>query len=50
MPRTDLHIKVTVDHEPEETAEKLAAEIIRTVEKIYGVRGAELSNYITHPE
>ena len=47
MPRTDLYIKVVVDHEPEDEPVRLAAEICRQIEKVYGVRTAELTNYLT---
>jgi len=47
MPRTDLYIKVVVDHDKEDTPQRLAAEICRQVEKVYGVRSAELSNFVT---
>lgn len=48
MVRTDIYIKVTVDHGSDEKPEKLAGEIIRQVEKVYAVRRAELTNFITH--
>ena len=47
MARSDLYIKVVVDHEPEDKPEKLASEICRQIEKVYGVRNAELTNYLT---
>jgi hypothetical protein len=47
MPRTDLYLKVVADHEPEDKPENLAAEICRQIEKIYGVRSAELSSFVT---
>lgn len=47
MARTDLYIKVVVDHDEDEAPDKLASEICRQVEKVYGVRSAELSNYVT---
>jgi hypothetical protein len=47
MARSDLYIKVVVDHEPEDKPEKLASEICRQIEKVYGVRAAELTNYLT---
>lgn len=49
MPRTDLYLKVIADHEPEDEPEKLAAEICRQIEKVYGVRRAELSSFVTRP-
>ncbi len=45
--RSDLFIKVEIDHDPAEPAERLAAEICRRILKIYGVRSAELSSAIT---
>lgn len=49
MPRTDLFIKVVIDHDRNEKPEKLAAEVCRQAEKVYGVRKAELTNFITQP-
>jgi RNA-binding protein YhbY len=46
MKRVDLYIKVEVVLDEEETAEKVAREICRQVEKIYVVRRAELSNAV----
>ena len=45
--RTDVYLKVVVEYEPPDTAQKIADEICRQVEKVYGVRRAELSNLIT---
>jgi hypothetical protein len=50
MPRTDLFIKVEIEHADGERPERLAAEICRNIRKIYGVRSAELSNSVEHPE
>ena len=47
MQRVDIYIKVVVDLDEDEKAEKVAAEICRQVEKIYVVRSAELSNVVT---
>lgn len=47
MARTDMYIKVVVDHEKEDSPQMLAAEICRQIEKVYGVRTAELTNYVT---
>jgi hypothetical protein len=47
MPRSDLYIKVVIDHDAEDNPQKLAAEVCRQVEKVYGVRSAELTNYLT---
>jgi hypothetical protein len=48
MPRTDLHIKVVLDHERDEDVDKLAAEICRLIERAYAVRSATVSNTVTH--
>ena len=47
MARTDLYIKVVVDHEEDDSPQKLAAEVCRQIEKVYGVRAAELTNFLT---
>ena len=47
MPRTDLHLKIELEHAEDEKPQRLAAEICRQVEKIYGVRKAEISNLIS---
>ncbi len=43
--RTNLFIKVVVEHDPKEHPEKLGAELCRQLEKNYIVRRAELSNH-----
>ncbi len=45
MSRTNLFFKVEIEHDPEETPERLGEEIRRNLMKIYGVREAEMSNY-----
>ncbi len=50
MPRTDLFLKVQIEHDRDERPERLAEEICRAIRKIYGVQSAELSNYVSHPE
>ncbi len=50
MPRTDLFIKIEIEHEEDEPPERLAAEICRRIRKVYGVRSAELSSVVTRPE
>ncbi|MGA2325529.1 MAG: hypothetical protein ABSH05_04515 [Bryobacteraceae bacterium] len=50
MPRTDLFLKVQVDHDPHEPPERLAQEICRAILKIYGVRSAELSSFVSHQD
>ena len=42
--RTNLFIKVIVEHDAEEQPEKLGAELCRQLEKNYIVRRAELSS------
>lgn len=48
MQRVDLFIKVEVELDEKEKAERVAAEICRQIEKIYVVRSAELSNAVKH--
>jgi len=43
--RTNLFIKVVVEHDSREKPEKLGAEICRMIEKSYIVRTAELSSH-----
>jgi hypothetical protein len=43
--RTNLFIKVVVEHEPKESPEKLGAELCRQLERNYIVRDAELSSF-----
>jgi hypothetical protein len=50
MPRTDLFIKVEIEHEEGEPPERLAGEICRRILKVYGVRSAELSSAVPHAE
>lgn len=50
MPRTDLFIKVEIEHGKDETPDRVAFEVCRAAMKIYGVRSAELSSTVTHPE
>ena len=44
MPRTNLFFKVEIEHDDRETPERLGAEIVRQLLKVYGVRSAELSS------
>jgi hypothetical protein len=46
MARTDVYVKVELDHDDEEKVERLAAEICRVIRKVYGVRKAEVSSII----
>ena len=50
MPRTDLHIKVVIEHDEDKRLDKLAAEICRAIERVYGVRSATVSNTVTHDQ
>lgn len=43
--RTNLFIKVTVEHDSREQPERLASELCRQLEKNYIVRQAELNSY-----
>jgi hypothetical protein len=43
--RTNLFIKVLVEHDSKESPEKIGAEICRQIEKNYVVRDAELSSF-----
>jgi hypothetical protein len=43
--RTNLFIKVVVEHTEEEKPEKLGAELCRQLERNYMVRRAELASY-----
>jgi hypothetical protein len=45
MSVTNFFFKVEVEHEPGEQAERLGEEIRRQLQKLYGVRTAELTNY-----
>ncbi|MGA2116976.1 MAG: hypothetical protein ABSH56_19730 [Bryobacteraceae bacterium] len=42
---TSLFFKVEVEHDGEETPERIAGEICRQIERVYGVRMAELSSF-----
>ena len=46
MPRTDLYLKVELDLDEKESAERVAAEICRMIRRVYGVRQAEVSNMV----
>ena len=43
--RTNLFIKVVVEHDSSEKPEKLGKEICRQLEKVFIVRTAELASY-----
>lgn len=46
MKRVVLYIKVEVEVDEEENADRVGAEICRQLEKMYIVRSAELSNTV----
>jgi hypothetical protein len=45
MSRTNLFFKVEIEHDPDDSPEKIGNEIRRQLKKFYGVRDVELSNY-----
>ncbi len=45
--RTDVYLKIVVEHDPPDTPQKIAAEICRQVEKVYSVRRAEISSIVS---
>jgi hypothetical protein len=48
MTRTDLYLKVVVQHDDDEEPHKIAAELCRMIQKHYSVKAAEVSNLVTH--
>lgn len=44
MKRASLFFKVEVEHDSTEQPEKIGAQIVRQLEKMYGVRIAELTH------
>jgi hypothetical protein len=50
MVRTHLFFKVEVEHDENETPQKLGEEIVRQLRKLYVVRSVELSSVLTQPE
>lgn len=46
MQRFDLYVKVEVELDEDEKPERIAGEICRQLEKLYGVRSAELSSSV----
>jgi len=45
MSRTNLFLKLEIEHERDESPERIAEEICRKLVRLYGVRSAELSSY-----
>ena len=50
MVRTHLFFKVEVEHDEEESPDKIGEEIARQLRKLYVVREVELSSVVTSPE
>jgi hypothetical protein len=46
MTRTDLYLKVELDHDDRERPDRIAQEICRMIRKVYGVRHVEVSNML----
>ena len=44
MNRSNLFLKVEIEHDRDEQPQKIGEEICRQLRKLYGVREAELSN------
>ncbi len=49
MPRTDVFLKIVLEHDKDDKPERLAEEICRRIEKLYGVRSTEISSVVTQP-
>ena len=47
MTRIDIYVKVEVELDEDEPTERVVREICRTLEKLYAVRKAELTNTVT---
>ncbi|MBI3208126.1 MAG: hypothetical protein HYZ37_04380 [Candidatus Solibacter usitatus] len=47
MQRTNVFLKIVLQHEDEERPQKLAEEICRRIEKLYGVRSTDVSSLVT---
>ena len=45
MIRTNLFLKVEVEHDGDDSPDRLGREICRQIMKLYGVREAELTNF-----
>jgi hypothetical protein len=50
MSRTNLFFKVEVEHDDEESPQRIGDEIGRHLKKLYGVRSVELSNITSAEE
>ena len=50
MSRTNLFLKLEIEHDPEETPQSIGERICRQLMKLYGVHSAEVSNFTTVEE
>jgi hypothetical protein len=50
MVRTHLFFKVEVEHDEDESPEKIGDQIERQLRKLYAVRSVELSSVVAEPE
>ena len=50
MQNIDIYLKIEVDLDEGEEAERYARELVRTIQKIYSVRRAEVQNMLKHGE
>ena len=50
MKSIDVYLKVEIDLEEGESPERLSRERVRMIQKMYGVRRAEVQNIQTHGE
>lgn len=50
MKSIDVYLKVELDLVEGEREERVQQELVRTLEKMYGVRRAEVTNVIRHGE
>jgi hypothetical protein len=45
MDRTNLFFKVVIEHDEDDQPDRLGREIARQIQKVYGVRTAELTSF-----
>jgi hypothetical protein len=45
MSRTNLFLKIEIEHDPEETPQGIGERICRQLMKLYGVNNAEVSSF-----
>jgi hypothetical protein len=50
MSRTNLFLKVEIEHEKDEKPQRLGEDLCRKLLKVYGVRSAELASYTATEE